>query len=187
MATAHKTGGEVDAFCTRCNLNLAHTILAMVGPKIARVKCNTCQNDHVYRGVQTAMQANSFTKPRKSAKAAAAEEKVTIGFQERIEGKDASKARTYSPKDTYALDELINHPTFGLGIVAEVRHDKVTIHFKADEKTLIHGRAGGPAAKPTFASLHGGTNAKPVEDAVNPPADEGGPPPSAPTPDQPQS
>lgn len=185
MATAHKTGGEVDAFCSRCNLNLAHTILAMVGAKIARVKCNTCQNDHVYRGVQTAMQANSFTKPRKSAKALAAESgKVTIGFQERIGGKDPSKARKYSPKETFALDDLIDHPTFGLGIVAEVRADKIVIHFKADEKTLIHGRGdSAPAAKPTFASLHGGTAAKPIEDA---PAggDDASPPPSSPTPGQ---
>lgn len=179
MATAHKTGGEVDAFCSKCNLNLAHTILAMVGQKIARVKCNTCQNDHVYRGIQTAMQANSFTKPRKSSKTAG-EEKVTIGFQQRIEGKDPSKAKTYSPKETFVLDDLVNHPTFGLGIVAEVRPDKVLIHFKADEKTLVHGRAGAPSSKPTFASLHGGTPAKPIEDTVAAP-EEGAPPPSSPT------
>ena len=177
MATAHKTGGEVDAFCSKCNLNLAHTILAMVGSKIARVKCNTCQSDHVYRGIQTAMQANSFTKPRKSSKLSAAD-KVVIGWQERLEGKDQAKARTYSPKDTYATDDLVNHPTFGLGIVAEVRPDKVTIHFKADEKTLVHGRQGGGANKPSFASLHGGASAKTTEESAS--TDDA--PPSAPTP-----
>ena len=30
MAT-HRVGGEVDASCTRCKMELAHTILAMVG------------------------------------------------------------------------------------------------------------------------------------------------------------
>ena len=49
MATTHKVGGEVDAFCTRCRLTLAHTILAMVGTKLARVRCNTCNGDHAYR------------------------------------------------------------------------------------------------------------------------------------------
>ena len=29
---------------------LAHTILAMVGPKIVRVRCNTCGGDHAFRG-----------------------------------------------------------------------------------------------------------------------------------------
>ncbi|MFY0576846.1 hypothetical protein ACN28S_23190 [Cystobacter fuscus] len=49
MATQLKVGGEVDAFCTRCRLTLAHTILAMVGTKIARVRCNTCNGDHAFR------------------------------------------------------------------------------------------------------------------------------------------
>ncbi len=176
MATTHKTGGEVDAFCSKCNLNLAHTILALVGSKIAKVKCNTCTNEHVYRGIQTAMQANSFTKPRKSTRLSAAD-KVVIGFQQRIEGKDAAKARTYSARDTYALEELISHPTFGLGIVSDVRADKVTIHFKADEKTLVHGRgAGAQAAKPAFNTLHPSTSgrpqAKPAEEPAAPTVEE---------------
>ena len=53
MAT-YRVGGEVDATCTRCRMELAHTILAMVGQKIARVRCNTCGSDHVYRGTQSA-------------------------------------------------------------------------------------------------------------------------------------
>ena len=175
MANAFKTGGEVDAFCSKCNLNLAHTILAMVGSKIARVKCNTCQSDHVFRGIQTTMQANSFTKPRKSTRMSAAD-KVVIGFQQRIEGKDASKARKYTPKDTYTLDELIEHPTFGLGIVSDVRSDKVTIHFKADEKTLVHGRPGGAGtAKPEFNALHPApprVAAKQAEEATVPSVEE---------------
>ncbi len=175
MANAFKTGGEVDAFCSKCNLNLAHTILAMVGTKIARVKCNTCQADHVFRGIQTTMQANSFTKPRKSTRLSAAD-KVVIGFQQRIEGKDAAKARKYSAKDTYALEELIDHPTFGLGIVSDVRLDKVTIHFKADEKTLVHGRGvGAPTAKPSFNALHPAglrPQAKPSEEPAAPAVEE---------------
>ena len=31
MATALKVGGDVDAWCTRCKMNLGHTVLAMVG------------------------------------------------------------------------------------------------------------------------------------------------------------
>ena len=45
---ASKTGGEVDCFCTRCKMVLAHTILAMVGDRPARVKCNTCHTCLIY-------------------------------------------------------------------------------------------------------------------------------------------
>ena len=81
MAT-HKVGGEVDAFCTRCKMTLAHTILAMVGTKIARVKCNTCGGDHAYRGEP----GKSTAAPRKS-RASSGEgsvPKTIVSWQERI-------------------------------------------------------------------------------------------------------
>ncbi|MFZ5471903.1 MAG: hypothetical protein ACOZIN_20930 [Myxococcota bacterium] len=140
MAT-HKVGGEVDAFCTRCRLTLAHTILAMVGTKIARVRCNTCNGDHAFRAEPGASPSRAPRAPRAA--------KVVISFDQRLQGKDLSRARPYSARDTYAVDDVVNHPTFGLGIVNLVRGDKVDIAFKAAEKTLVHGRAQA-TARPEF-------------------------------------
>ncbi len=50
MAKALKAGGEVDSWCTKCKLFLNHRIIAMVGPKPARVECSTCSSHHNYRG-----------------------------------------------------------------------------------------------------------------------------------------
>ena len=156
MATTHKVGGEVDAFCTRCRLTLAHTILAMVGTKIARVRCNTCNGDHAYRSAP-----GTTDKPSASSRAASsstsrasrptAEEKVIISFEQQLAGKDIANAPRYSPKDTYKVDQVIQHPTFGLGLVTAVRGDKVDITFKSETKTLVHGRGGAPADKPAFS------------------------------------
>jgi len=127
-------------------MTLAHTILAMVGSKIARVRCNTCGGDHAYRTEGgTSAGRSSVSTPR-----APRAEKVVISFQDQLAGKDLSRARDYSPKETYQLEDVIRHPTFGMGIVSAVRGDKIEIAFKADSKTLIHGRGGAPASKPTF-------------------------------------
>jgi hypothetical protein len=154
MAT-HKVGGEVDAPCTRCKLTLAHTILAMVGTKIARVRCNTCGGDHVYRSAPgTTDRPSSSTRAsssRASTPRADKPEKVVISFEEQLAGKDIANAPKYSPKDTYKLDQVIQHPTFGLGLVTVVRGDKVDIAFKSETKTLVHGRGGAPAEKPAFS------------------------------------
>jgi hypothetical protein len=154
MAT-HKVGGEVDAFCTRCKLTLAHTILAMVGTKIARVRCNTCGGDHAYRSAPgtTDRPSSSSSSRSSTARAPRAEkpEKVVISFEEQLAGKDIANAPKYSPKDTYQLDHVIQHPTFGLGLVTAVRGDKVDIAFKSETKTLVHGRGGAPAEKPAFS------------------------------------
>jgi hypothetical protein len=141
MAT-HKVGGEVDAFCLRCKLNLAHTILAMVGTKIARVRCNTCGGDHAFRSTPS--------RTRAPAQPRAGHERVVISFEQQLAGKDISHAPKYSPKDAYGVNQVIDHPTFGLGIVAAVREDKVDVVFKAAQKTLVHGRGESTAPRPAF-------------------------------------
>ncbi len=143
MAT-HRVSGEVDSFCTRCKMSLAHTILAMVGSKIARVRCNTCGGDHVFRsgppGSSSPRSASSSSSSSGGAK------KQIISFQERLAGHDLNAVEPYSPRLTYAVDQLIKHPTFGIGIVSAVRGDKVDVAFKADMKTLVHGRTPPPEA-----------------------------------------
>ena len=178
MATTHKVGGEVDAFCTRCRLTLAHTILAMVGTKIARVRCNTCNGDHAYRSAPgttdkptASSRASSTSGGTKAPRArASAEEKVIISFEEQLAGKDIANAPRYSPKDTYKVDQVVSHPTFGLGLVTGVRGDKVDIAFKSEAKTLVHGRGGGaPTERPAFSppsAKHTGPADKPQAEAA---------------------
>jgi hypothetical protein len=161
MATP-KVGGEVDAYCTKCRMTLAHTILAMLGAKIARVRCNTCGGDHAYRAEPGTVRAGG-AKPRAATPRA---EKVVITWEQRLAGKDPATAKTYSAKETFAVGDLVNHPTFGLGLVEAVRDDKADITFKAEAKTLVHGKGGG-LAKPAFSPPKGKAHApadKPTTD-----------------------
>jgi hypothetical protein len=146
MAT-YRVGGEVDATCTRCRMELAHTILAMVGQKIARVRCNTCGSDHVYRGTQSSSRA-AAARPR-----TAPAEKTIVGFDAQLAALDVSKAQDYHPDQNYAVDQVVRHPTFGLGIVRAVRQDKMDVAFKAAERTLVQGRSAG-TVRPSFSPPH---------------------------------
>src|SRR5262245_31885250 len=113
MAT-YRVGGEVDAPCSRCKLDLAHTILAMVGTRIARVRCNTCGSDHAYRS------PHSRARPAASRTRVGPAERTVIGFEAQLAALDPSTARDYRPADTYAAEQVLRHPTFGLGIVRAV-------------------------------------------------------------------
>ncbi len=178
MSTQAKPGGEVDAMCTKCEMVLAHTIIAMVGSKIKRVKCNTCQGEHVYKGVQAPKPKKVAVKksgPKKPSTrgAEAAKEKLVIGFAERVATLDPATAKSYSPNDTFVVNELISHPTLGLGIVSGVRLDKVEIAFKTDIKTLVHGRGGQQAERPAFrpaAARSGSPADKPISDSPSKPS-----------------
>src|SRR5215471_1063858 len=134
MPTPHRVAGEVDAFCTRCKLTLAHTIVAMVGSKIARVRCNTCGGEHAFRTADSASRSTRSS-PTPSR------QRTVFSFADRLAQSNPAEATLYNPKLTYVLDQLINHPTFGLGIVTALRQDKMDVAFKAAAKTLIQGRA----------------------------------------------
>jgi hypothetical protein len=142
MTTAKRVGGEVVAFCTKCRMDLAHTIIAMDGTKPVRVQCNTCNGQHNYRG-----KAEAATKAAKTAKTSKTStrttkpktERVRLTFEDQLASKKGG-ARVYSPKSAFLVDELVNHPTFGVGYVDGVRLDKVDVVFKSGTKTLIHGR-----------------------------------------------
>jgi len=130
-----KVGGEVDSFCTRCNLILAHTIHAMVGPRPVKVECNTCHAVHAFRG------------PARGATPRPARTRALSGplasFDQVLRTKNLALAVKYSPRTAFAEDQVIEHPTFGLGFVSMVLDGgKIQVTFRSDVKVLVHGRGG---------------------------------------------
>ncbi len=66
-------GSEIDAWCTRCRMDLGHRIVAMVGTAPKRVICLTCGSVHNYRPAAGSPQAKASgqrlgRQPRRSAK-----------------------------------------------------------------------------------------------------------------------
>ena len=152
IPNATRVGGEIDAACGKCEMNLAHTIIAMVGPKVVKVKCNTCGNEHNYRGVQPLVKIQSFASPKRATASSsssasprkAAATTVVISWDEQFKGKDLTKAKKYSPRETFVVDDVVDHPTFGLGLVRAVRDGKVEVAFKQEDKILVHAKPAPP-------------------------------------------
>jgi hypothetical protein len=128
-----KVGGEVDASCSKCELTLAHTIIAMVGGRPVKVECNTCHTVHRYR--------EPAASPRRPSPPRAPREKKVLSFDDLLRGRSAASARRYSPRDTYAQGQVIEHPSFGTGFVSALRDAaKIEVTFRSAVKTLVHGR-----------------------------------------------
>ncbi len=122
-----RVGGDVDAFCTRCNLLLGHTVIAMVGPNPVKVQCNTCHTVHAFRGGPAPRPARERPRP--------------VGFDQLLAARDVAAARRYSPRETYAEGQVLDHPQFGRGFVSALRDGgKLEVIFRAGPKTLVHGR-----------------------------------------------
>jgi hypothetical protein len=123
---------------------LAHTVHAVVSGKPVKVECNTCHGVHRYRdppgtAAKAAKAVRSAGSPR--AERPARERAPVIAFDELIASKTGT-AHPYSPKRTFAVDEVVDHPTFGRGFVSAIRDGgKIEVTFRSDVKLLVHGRS----------------------------------------------
>jgi hypothetical protein len=135
-----KVGGEVDALCTKCQLTLAHTVHAVVSGRPVKVECNTCHAVHRYRGSLGATSRSPGPRSNGAARTARAQP-VVVAFEELLATRDASLAQPYSPKRTYAVDDVVDHPLFGRGFVSALRDGgKIEVTFRSDVKLLVHAR-----------------------------------------------
>lgn len=128
-----KVGGNVDSWCAKCKLMLAHTIEAMVGSKPMRVHCNTCQAQHRYKPSEP---DGAPRQVRKSTGAGRGNR-----YQALLKEKDIARAKSYSSKESYAAGDVMQHPTFGIGVTTAVKDGaKIEVLFEGGPKLLVHGR-----------------------------------------------
>lgn len=44
-----RLGDVIDDYCSRCQLLSNHSVVAMIGPEVKRVRCRTCNHEHNFR------------------------------------------------------------------------------------------------------------------------------------------
>lgn len=143
MERVKSAGDMIESQCTRCKALLNHTIIAMVGTQVVRVKCNTCGSEHNHRPVKEAKTAApKAAKPEKAAKAprakstkAPAQSDESI-WEELVSPLDPDLAVPYSMEGKFRANTLINHPSFGIGLVSSCQSGKVEVVFRSGRKLM---------------------------------------------------
>ena len=137
-----RPGGSIDSWCGKCKLILAHTIEAMVGDKPARVHCNTCKAQHSYKPYQPSGSPRQARQPEAGAVVGSQPAKPRASrYRALLKGKDLAGAKSYSWNETYSLGDVMEHPTFGVGIATAIKDGaKVEVLFEGGSKVLVHGR-----------------------------------------------
>lgn len=137
-----QVGGEVDSWCTKCKLVLAHTVVAMVEDSIEKVECKTCHGKHKFRAA--APKARKPKDPNAPARKVGVKKRKkdpTVIWEEALAGKDLSQLRTYAMSAEFADNQLLEHPTFGIGLITQVRAEgKMEVLFKDGSKLLVCNR-----------------------------------------------
>ena len=100
--------------------------------------CKMCKGNHNFKRIGDT-KAKSATRNTTSA---APRKKVVLAqdfWQEQMDLQKGKPMKPYSPKQVFLKGEVINHPSFGIGIIEEVRIDKkIVVIFRSGEKILVH-------------------------------------------------
>jgi len=137
-----RIGKNVDSWCTRCKLVLAHTVETMTGEKITRVHCNTCGGQHAYRAKPPRTRAATGRAPGSQGVGRAINEQASrpSRYEALLRGRTAAAARPYSMSARFKAGELISHATFGLGAVTGERDNiKIEVLFTDGPRVLVQG------------------------------------------------
>jgi len=131
MQEKNSAGKNTTSYCTKCKLNLDHTIMTMDGETIVKVRCKTCGGAHKFKDPVESL------KPRRPrAKKGARAEATTAIIWEAGLAEAKGKERDYSMATKYRVGDIVNHHIFGKGIVIKLYANKCDMLFKDRERLM---------------------------------------------------
>jgi hypothetical protein len=138
-------GKEVLSLCSKCKLTLAHIIVTMKDAKSPdKVQCKTCKATHSFKDPSSAKAKTSVNKVIKTAKSGRTgkSRKPTESVGElwnKAINKNTAQTKSYSIKESFLTGDVIDHPTFGQGVVEKlIDNNKIEVLFQDDYRTLMH-------------------------------------------------
>ncbi len=165
MGQAPKVGGDVDAYCTKCRMDLSHRVIAMVKDDVKRVECLTCHGQHNYRRPASVKEAEREAKARRtlsssassstrssassrtsrastasSAASKTSERSARAQWEKAIAGQPTTAFRAYRISEKFAIGDLVRHSKFGDGVVVTIFDPhKVEVVFEDGSRTMAQG------------------------------------------------
>jgi len=127
---------NVMTMCTKCEMRLNHVVIAHNAAGIVEtVKCHTCGSEHKYR-------PDKKKAPKKTSKKSISTQEVdlTKTFEKLAEKFKEKKPLPYSMSGSFKNDDVIDHKTFGMGIVISASSDKMEVAFSGGPRILVCNR-----------------------------------------------
>jgi hypothetical protein len=133
-------GKEVLSQCSKCKLTLAHIIVTMKDTKTPdKVQCKTCKATHSFKDPSASKAKNSVNKVIKSGRSSKKTTETVAELWNKAINKNTTDAKAYSIKASFITGDVIDHPTFGQGVVEKlIDNNKIEVLFQDDYRTLMH-------------------------------------------------
>lgn len=127
-----QVGKDIGSICRKCG-DTWHVVVAMDGNRIVSVECKMCGGRHRFKSPDAPSTRRKAARKGTGAKRAAPREPAAFDPNRPI--------RTYRPTETFEAGDRIDHPKFGVGVVAAVAGPgKIQVEFPDTLRVLVQGR-----------------------------------------------
>ena len=120
--------------CKKCECERFFTVLAHSTKTSAKVQCEVCKAKKTYK-----LPSTKKKKARKKTTRRSAAEKHADKFKE-LKDAATGDAIPYRMTSQFSVNNAIDHPKFGLGIVTEVSGHAIQVTFEDVDRALVHNR-----------------------------------------------
>jgi len=136
MPEKNEVGKDIESYCGKCKVSREHTIMTMDGETVVKVRCTLCGSMHKFINPLDPPKARKPRAKKDTGEAATADTAWAAAL-----GKAKGKERDYSMTSKYRAGDIVNHNTFGKGIVMKIYVDKCDILFKDRERLMTSNKS----------------------------------------------
>lgn len=122
--------------CKKCDAERYHRVLAHLSTTEAKLECEVCGSKKKLNiGKKVPSKTAKKTTKKKTTKKAAAHLETWNELKEKYSD---LPPESYSIRGSFRAETLLDHPSFGLGVITESFPKKIEVCFEEGVKTLMH-------------------------------------------------
>jgi ribosomal protein S27E len=123
--------------CKKCGAERYHTVLAHTSATSAKIKCEVCGATKTHKFIAT--KKPSKTGVVRKAKVSKADEH-RLEYEKMLTQNETAAAVKYDMKLSFEVNQKVNHPKFGLGVIRMSLPEKIEVVFADEVRNLVHNR-----------------------------------------------
>lgn len=132
MEQLPEVGKNIYIQCKKCDRERYFKVITHVSATSAKCECEVCKTKKTYK-------LESPKKPKTTAKTRASVAKAAE-WEKMVSDRSSSKKIPYRLNTKFEVDQVLDHPMFGVGVVTKALAAKIEVIFKQETKILIHAQ-----------------------------------------------
>jgi hypothetical protein len=143
---AYVVGNSVDGYCKNCRTDTSQTVLEVDGHRIRLVRCPRCHTEGPFLSPRARTKAGlrevaAKRRTRAPAKRSRRKDDPAAVFRRLLAGKDPAEAVGYDAAQPLDVGQLVDHPTFGIGVVIALPEPtKANVAFEDRARVMVCNR-----------------------------------------------